>query len=257
MFIWSRNREGIDVSSYGHAPFNIFSPYSHSEKHKIPVPGNESERADSVEGIWQGLKDFGAGIDTGLFHGRPRKRKGLPKGHVYKDRIIGLSDARRQIYMPAYTYHVVNNALTLEVVQRIEDLSAEGNVLVYDFNGGTIDDLTQPLSHASLLADILNVLMDAPLPPFSKEKFTYMDEQVEAVTAYRERISQIHKNILDTIATFAYLHAPEKIKQLFALKAIHKNFTNNGSVRVYKPTAATKAFHDKVIKTLDDALTRA
>ena len=56
----------IDVTSKGKIPFIKFSPFYPIGN--IPVPLSESVFAESVEGIWQGLKVFeNFGIDISKF----------------------------------------------------------------------------------------------------------------------------------------------------------------------------------------------
>jgi len=216
-----RARNGIDVSSKGHSTYKIFSPFSHSSSYSIPVPGKESVRADSVEGIWQGLKIIDGVTDESLFHGRPKKRKGIPSGHRYEGftwdnkPTLDYKSARKQIYVPAYVYHAVNNCVD-SVKEDLEHRLQSGNVVIYDVDSnGSINDLSQPYSHASLLVDLLNVLKDSPLPPFNKTHFTYLDEQTDAAYAYLPELNGLQKELLWTVLTFAYRFSQDELKQSF------------------------------------------
>ena len=74
----------LDVTSRGPNPWIRFSPfYAHGE---IPVPLMANRTAQSVEGIWQGLKVFeSSGIDESKFDvtsGRGLKRTVRKHGRV-------------------------------------------------------------------------------------------------------------------------------------------------------------------------------
>ncbi|MEM4266294.1 MAG: hypothetical protein QXX65_04435 [Candidatus Woesearchaeota archaeon] len=236
-----RQEGGIDVSSHGNSLYRIFSPFSYDEKYCIPVPGEESLRAHSVEGIWQGLKIINGRTDPSLFFGRPRKRQGETQGHFFGKDILDYRTARKQIYVPAYVYHAVNNGLGT-VKDDLEKRLQEGPVVMYDVgSNGNIDDLSRPFSHAALLVQLLNVLKDSPLPPFNKRKFTYTHEQVDAMLEYRSSLRDKQKSLLDEIVTFAYLFSPDELRQNFALRAIKEGLLDDrGRLSRYSPTTKTR-----------------
>jgi len=101
----------LDVTSKGVIPWVKFSPfYPHGA---IPVPFSPDVTAQSVEGIWQGLKVFeSADVDTSKFAitnmknlKRTVQKFGTPKGHrkgVKGETLLSYRDARYQIYMPSY-----------------------------------------------------------------------------------------------------------------------------------------------------------
>ena len=249
-FVWSApqqgmKRHGIDVSSRSWSTYNKFSPFYHHTANAIPVPGS-SMRADSVEGIWQGLKIIGGKPDLSLFQGPPRKRKGHVEGHVFGDVLLDYRDARAHIFVPAYAYHAINNVLD-DVADDLEVRAATNDVALYDVEmNGDIDDLTSPYSHAALLVDILNLLKDAPLPPFSKQHFPYLQDQVEAIVSYRRHLDENERALLDDIVTFAYLFSPQDVKQACALHAIRQGVPHQGRLAHYTPCASTAALYDAV-----------
>jgi hypothetical protein len=144
-----------DVSSRGRAPFVKLSPfYPHGG---IPVPGHPGKVADSVEGIWQGLKILGGGIDEAYFTGKGRKRRGRPTGHLYEGRTLGYVEARHLIYVPAYRY-LWTDCIGRDLRRIFAEVARSGRTqYFYDFeSNGDIDNPASPLAHASLLVGILS-----------------------------------------------------------------------------------------------------
>ncbi|MFT5681480.1 MAG: hypothetical protein ACI8RZ_002386 [Myxococcota bacterium] len=149
----------LDVTSRGPEPWVRFSPfYPHGG---IPVPLMQDRLAQSVEGIWQGLKVFEQeGVDAAKLDNTTMKslkrgmsaRRGSVRGHragLLGTTLLSYADARRQIYLPAYRW-VLENRLSAELAR----LSAETRPIVlldYELNCD-IDDLRRPLSHAGLIA---------------------------------------------------------------------------------------------------------
>ncbi len=149
----------LDLTSKGENPWVKFSPfYPHGN---IPVPFSPNWVAQSVEGIWQGLKVFESiGIDTGKFEivtmkglKRTVRKLGTVKGHakgVDNEELLSYRDARYQIYLPSYLW-VLENCLMGEVA-RLKTLSATQTVLLLDYETNTdLDNLSKPLSHAGLV----------------------------------------------------------------------------------------------------------
>lgn len=146
----------IDVTSRGEEPWCKFSPFYPHEN--IPIPGR-SDLACSVEGIWQGLKVFKhQGIDTTKFNIRNMKNIKRPSssvrgsiiGHRLNDQNINYIDARRLIYLPAYNW-VLNNKLQDEIAILRGLLETQSVALLdYEINEN-FDDISTPLSHASLI----------------------------------------------------------------------------------------------------------
>jgi hypothetical protein len=149
----------IDVTSKGDNPWIKFSPfYPHGN---IPVSFSSDVVAESVEGIWQGLKVFeSTGIDTSKFHVKTMKglkrtvrRFGAVKGHakgIDSEELLAYFDARYQIYLLSYLW-VLENCLQDEVA-KLRELSEQQTVLLLDYETNTdIDDLSKPLSHAGLV----------------------------------------------------------------------------------------------------------
>jgi len=246
-FIWvpyekGRHNGAINVSSRGRGQYRKLSPFSHNARYQIPIPGKEETRADSVEGIWQGLKVIDSVSDFSLFQGKPKKRKGKPQGHLFREDLIGYVDARKQIYVPAYVYHVINNALDNIHGDLEARVSKSNPVALFDVeSNGEINNTSQPYSHAALLVNVLNLLKKLPLPPFNKNKFRYLHEQVDALLEHRAELKESEADLCDDIITFAYLFSPDDLKATFALRTIKEgNIDDKFRLEKFKPTAATK-----------------
>ena len=151
----------LDVTSKGVDPWVKFSPfYPHGN---IPVPFSPDITAQSVEGIWQGLKVFEtADVDTSKFNITTMKNlkrtvhtHGAVKGHrkgVHGDTLLPYREARYQIYLPVYKW-VLDNYLQDEIA-RLRELAQSKTVVLLDYETNTnIDDLSKPLSHAALIRD--------------------------------------------------------------------------------------------------------
>jgi hypothetical protein len=147
----------IDVTSRGDEPWVRFSPFfPHGG---IPVPMS-AETGQSVEGIWQGLKVFEqTDVDTKRFAiasmsglKRTTRKFGPVRGHragVTGQVLLSYLDARFAIYLPAYRF-VLEHRLAGEL-QKLRELAAQGSVVLLDYEtNGCVDDLSRPLSHASL-----------------------------------------------------------------------------------------------------------
>lgn len=131
--------------------FSPFIPYG-----GIPVP-KVNEISDSVEGVWQGLKIIKGRIDKRYFRGKGRKRRGRTSGHFYGDRDLSYIEARKKIYVPAYTY-MFEKKVPPALIGGIL-LNAERDAQQYFFDvdvNPNIDDPSSPLSHASILVRLLN-----------------------------------------------------------------------------------------------------
>lgn len=150
----------LDLTSKADDPWVKFSPfYPHGN---IPVPFSGGLTAQSVEGIWQGLKVFETtGIDTSKFDITTMKSlkrtvrkfgdlRGHAKGVDSDDDLLPYFEARLQIYLPCYLW-VLENCLQDEVAQ-LRDLSQNQTVLLLDYETNTdIENLSKPLSHAGLV----------------------------------------------------------------------------------------------------------
>ena len=150
----------LDVTSRGGEPWVQFSPfYPHGG---LPVPFSSGTTAESVEGVWQGLKVFEtADVDPAKFavnsmRGLKRtvRKFGPVRGHrrgVNGAELLDYAAARRAIYLP--TYRFVLEKRTAEVVEELRNLCDRGPVVLLDYEINTdLDDLSRPLSHAALLA---------------------------------------------------------------------------------------------------------
>ncbi len=243
-FIWSPSN-GIDVSSHGRPPYKFFSPFSHDSKYKIPVPGSEHIRADSVEGIWQGLKLLNGTTESALFTGKPHKRKGIPDGHIYGKEVLNCIDARKNIYVPAYVYHAINNALP-KAWPDLERRLKEDDMILHDIEtNGSIENPARSLAHSAILVQLLNTIKDAPIPKTdyynpNPATFRYLHEQVDALADYRKSLPADKKRLLDEVVTFAYLFSQNEHKQTFALRMIKAADMQTDRLERYIPTEQTR-----------------
>ena len=158
----------IDVSSSGDSPFDQFSPFfPHGG---IPIPGSENQKSDSVEGIWQGLKVIRGRTAPRYFRGTGQKRGGKPRGHQFgnNDRLLGLVEARRKIYIPAYEWmldHCIDHAIYQEILNNCFR-GVEQCFYDREDNGSIGKDA--PLAHAKVLVDYLNRMIDKKIDSASK-----------------------------------------------------------------------------------------
>jgi hypothetical protein len=154
----------VDVTSKGEPPWVKFSPfYPHGN---IPVPLSDNCFATSVEGIWQGLKVFeNADIDTTKFFipnlkglKRTVRKYGRCLGHragVNGLQRLSYRQARLQIYLPAYQW-VLDNCLQQEITQ-LKEQNRDRLVILLDYEtNADVENLTRPLSHASLIIKYIN-----------------------------------------------------------------------------------------------------
>jgi hypothetical protein len=151
--------EIVDVTSKGPSPWVKFSPfYAHGN---IPIPFTPGEFAQSVEGIWQGLKVFEReDVDRGkmditdmqkIKRGGPRRGRvlGHQKG-LRTTELLSYQDARYQIYLPTYLW-VLEHMLQNET-SALRALGEQKQVVLLDYETNcNADDLSRPLSHAGLV----------------------------------------------------------------------------------------------------------
>jgi hypothetical protein len=146
----------LDVTSRGAEPWVRFSPFfPHGG---IPVPFMPGRTAQSVEGIWQGLKVFESDdVDESKFDvttmkgiKRTVRSNGRVRGHRAGAEILAYRVARERIYVPTYRWVLENCVAPL--VDDLRARSAAGDVVLLDYElNGDIDDLSKPLSHAALV----------------------------------------------------------------------------------------------------------
>jgi len=149
----------IDVTSKGTMPYLKFSPFYPIGN--IPVPFSENSYAESMEGIWQGLKVFEKeDVDLQKFRitsmkglKRTVRKYGIPLGHrkgINGQTLLDYITARKQIYIPTYNW-ILENKLAVEMNQ-LKELAKEKTVVLLDYEtNGAIENPSKPLSHAQLI----------------------------------------------------------------------------------------------------------
>ena len=120
----------------------------------------------SVEGIWQGLKVFEkadvdpATLQIATMKGIKRTVRTFGKvlGHragLAGERLLAYAEARRDIYIPTYRW-VLEHKVKAEVAAVRKLGEGGGTVLLLDYETNCdVEDLSRPLSHASLIAQVL------------------------------------------------------------------------------------------------------
>ncbi len=154
----------LDVTSKGEDPWVRFSPFfPHGD---LPVPFSGDLCAQSVEGVWQGLKVFeNADIDQHKFDIRSMRgikrtvrKHGRVMGHrrgVKGEKLLTYLDARFAIYLPTYRYLLENKAAGQ--VEELRRLATEQPVVLLDYEtNADPHDLSRPLSHAALVVKHLH-----------------------------------------------------------------------------------------------------
>ncbi|HUR52868.1 MAG TPA: hypothetical protein VMZ71_01970 [Gemmataceae bacterium] len=145
----------FDVSSYADAPYCALRPmWVHGG---IPVPGMPGTTSDTVEGVWQGLKVIRGKTAPRYFRGPGQKRGGKPSGHQFGKRLLGIVEARRRIYVPAYEW-MLENRIPHQLIESFIE-SAKSGVTQYFHDvgdNGDINDADAPLAHAAVLVQYIN-----------------------------------------------------------------------------------------------------
>ena len=149
----------IDVTSKGPQPWVRMSPfYPHGD---IPVPLSGGAVAQSVEGIWQGLKVFQdhdvdtRKLDVVSMTGLKRtvRTYGPVLGHragLSGQELLPYEQARRRIFLPAYRWVLEHNVADL--VAELRAAAADSDVVLLDYTvNGDVTDTTSALSHAALI----------------------------------------------------------------------------------------------------------
>ena len=144
-----------DVSSYAEHPFCTLSPFwPHGG---IPVPGMPGQTSDSVEGVWQGLKVIGGKTAPRYFSGQGQKRGGVPRGHKYGDKLLGIVEAREKVYRVAYEWMLDHRADPGLIDGFIDRAFAGVPQFFHDVsNNGRIGDPDEGWAHAAVLVQYLN-----------------------------------------------------------------------------------------------------
>jgi hypothetical protein len=149
----------IDVTSKGPDPWQRFSPFfPHGG---IPMIDSPGYFAMSVEGLWQGLKVFESeGVDKQRLYKttmkglkRTVRKYGPVRGHqkgLNSEELLTYREARIEIYLPAFKW-VLDHKLGAEL-KELTRLGKMRTVLLLDYETNCdVEDLSKPLSHASLV----------------------------------------------------------------------------------------------------------
>lgn len=148
-----------DVTSKSNSSLVKLSPfYPHGN---IPIPFSDSETAESVEGIWQGLKVFEKeDIDRKSFINdsmkdikRTVRKLGKPKGHrkgIRGVELLNYIEARFEIYLPSYLWVLENKVSS--IINRLKEAAIKQDILLLDYETNSdIMNAKKPLSHAFLI----------------------------------------------------------------------------------------------------------
>src|SRR5262249_27531593 len=101
-------------------------------------------------------KVFGGAIEPRYFSGRGKKRRGKPSGHRFGKELLGIVEARRQIYTPAYVW-MLENRVDSAVLEGFIARAFEGvTQYVHDVEDNGDIGKDRPWAHAALLASYLN-----------------------------------------------------------------------------------------------------
>ncbi|MDN3585011.1 DUF6939 family protein [Mucilaginibacter flavus] len=158
------NAKILDVTSKATTSLVKLSPfYPHS---KIPVPFSDGMMAESVEGIWQGLKVFeGADVDKSVFENKTMKnlkrtvRKfGKPLGHrkgFLGKELLSYIDARIEIYLPTYLWVLENKVGS--ILEKLKDAAIHQDIVLLDYETNCdVLNYKKPLSHAFLVKSFVD-----------------------------------------------------------------------------------------------------
>ncbi len=149
----------VDVTSKGELPMLKFSPFYPIGG--IPIPYSDNVLAESVEGVWQGLKVFEDGnVDESKFKitsmkgiKRTVRKFGTPKGHrkgIKGDELLDYITARKLIYLPVYKW-VLDNKLKKEI-DELKRIEKTNRLILLDYEtNGDVENPKKPLSHAQLI----------------------------------------------------------------------------------------------------------
>jgi len=176
------NAHIMDLTSKAREPYIKFSPfYPHG---RIPVPFSSGTFAESVEGIWQGLKVFeNEGIDQSRFF--IKNMKGLKRTIRVKGKILGHQkgvdgielmkylDARLDIYLPTYKY--VLDEYLVEYVEKLTTASKTKDLVFLDYETNCLVGKNKPLSHAFLV----KAYLEGNYP--TRDNYSMLDEAISLI----------------------------------------------------------------------------
>lgn len=153
------NAKIVDVTSKASTSLVKLSPfYPHGN---IPIPFSDGMVAESVEGIWQGLKVFeSADVERSVFENKTMKnlkrtvRKfGKPLGHrkgFFGKELLGYIEARIDIYLPSYLW-VLENKVS-GILDKLKDAAMHQDIVLLDYETNCdVLNYKKPLSHAFLV----------------------------------------------------------------------------------------------------------
>jgi hypothetical protein len=148
----------VDVTSTGELPWCKLSPFY--PWGGLAVPGHPDKVSESLEGWWQGLKVIDGKMDwkkLNITNMKKIKRKGAVLGHnfgsLFGGKLATYLEARH-IYVEEYRALVTEKCPEL-IAQLAEKMNTQPVVLRdYGLNAD-INNLTKPLSHASIVAALV------------------------------------------------------------------------------------------------------
>lgn len=174
--------EILDITSKAKYAKYLSPFYPH---YNIPVPGMNGTVATCVEAVWQGLKVFEfAGVDYTTFKNdtmknlkRSVRKYGIPRGHLYGDRLLPYFEARMKIYLPTYKYVLDNIPIVHNLILKIKKYAECHDIVLLDYNTNIdVADISKPLSHAGLV----KLYIEGHYPTESDNIKPMTKEEVEA-----------------------------------------------------------------------------
>ncbi|MBS3079274.1 hypothetical protein J4218_04085 [Candidatus Pacearchaeota archaeon] len=212
------NSQGIDtaldVSSYGEAPYNLFSPFTYSPEFKIPVP-EQVAYANSVESIWQGLKLINGFTDFSLFTRRPRKRKGNVEAHLLGKESMDILEARKKIYKPSYFFYL-QNYVPEEVKNEVLEKSLDSPVYFYDVEDNLDIKNPSPLAHSVFLKQYFDF--------YFQERLRQMRLKVDEVMIQKQFEDETQvEPLIRVLAMYRRLTKPEQALLQLSIRQPHAN----------------------------------
>jgi hypothetical protein len=166
------------------------------------VPFSEGKTAQTVEGIWQGLKVFqDEDIDLSKFEitnmegiKRTVRKFSMPLGHrkgVNGTMLLDYPTARKEIYLRTYAW-VLDNKVE-DIIQALAYFAKRQDIVLLDYNTNEdIEDYRTPISHAGLVKlylikkhpELTSLSFASPKKETKAKKLKEVDKQSNYLITY-------------------------------------------------------------------------